>query len=151
MWLVLKVPFVGLEYWQAQTDATVVCTLTLLKAAPFVPMISTTVRLQMAVFYLGAGFWKINTSFLDPASSCASIYIAQLLDVLGMESDAPPAARTAAVHAGPLLTIVGELSIGLLLLVPRQQRAKLGVALALLLHLGIALTPPPNNIASTAR
>ena len=135
------------EYWQAQTDATVVCTLTLLKAAPFVPMISTTVRLQMAVFYLGAGFWKINTSFLDPASSCASIYIAQLLDVLGMESALPPAARTAAVRAGPLLTIVGELSIGLLLLVPRRPWAKLGVALALLLHLGIALTPPPNNIA----
>ena len=62
VWLVLKVPFSwDSEYWQAQTDATVVCTLTLLKAAPFVPMISTTVRLQMAVFYLGAGFWKINT------------------------------------------------------------------------------------------
>ena len=148
VWLVLKVPFSwDSEYWQAQTDATVVCTLTLLKAAPFVPMISTTVRLQMAVFYLGAGFWKINTSFLDPASSCASIYIAQLLDVLGMESALPTAARTAAVHAGPLLTIVGELSIGLLLLVPRRSWAKLGVALALLLHLGIALTPPPNNIA----
>ena len=30
---------------------------------------------------------------------------------------------------------------------PRRSWAKLGVALALLLHLGIALTPPPNNIA----
>ena len=63
----------------------------------------------------------------------------------------PPAARTAAIRAGPLLTIVGELSIGLLLFAPATARLrplrKFGVGLALLFHLGIAVTPPPNNIS----
>ena len=55
----------------------------------------------------------------------------------------------ALIATSPLTTIVGETSIGALLLAPssypRLHRA--GLALALLLHAGIALTPPPNNIA----
>ena len=50
-------------------------------------LIGTSIRRQMGWFYLFAGFWKINTSFLDPRYSCASIYLAQLLDAY-----APPAA-----------------------------------------------------------
>ena len=156
VWLLLKVPYSwDSEYWQAQTDVTVVASLCLLPAPLVVPAISETVRLQMAIFYAAAAFWKINTAFLDPATSCASIYIAQLLDVLVPASvTIPPAARVAAVRAGPLVTIAGEMSIALLLLAPASSASarlrplrKLGVGLALLLHLGIALTPPPNNIA----
>ena len=153
LWVVLKVPYSwDSEYWQVQTDATVVASLCLLPASLVVPAIYETVRLQMAVFYVAAAFWKINTAFLDPTTSCASIYIAQLLDVLVPASlTVPAAARTAAIRAGPLLTIVGELSIGLLLLAPATARLrplrKFGVGLALLFHLGIAVTPPPNNIS----
>ena len=51
----------------------------------------------------------------------------------------------------PAVTIFGETAIALLFLTKRT--ARLGVALALLLHLGIALTPPPipARVQSTGR
>ena len=79
LWVVLKVPYSwDSEYWQVQTDATVVASLCLLPASLVVPVIYETVRLQMAVSYVATAFWKINTAFLDPTTSCASIYIAQV-------------------------------------------------------------------------
>ena len=49
-------------------------------------------------------------------------------------------------RAAPALTIGGEAAIGLLLACGGSRRlVRWGTALALLLHLAIALVPPPNN------
>ena len=102
-----------------------------------------TARLQLSLFYLASGFWKINTSFLDARTSCAPIFVLTLLPTLGLVPPTNLAPLLAQVS--PAITIVGEMSIGVLLLAPRKRLVKGGVLLALLLHLGIALTPPPNN------
>ena len=145
-WWLAKVPFSwDSEYWCAQTDISVVLFLLL---APSSDSLGDAIRLQMGIFYLGAGLWKLNTAFLNPTSSCASIYVAQLLDALvptGWEPSATLA--TLAIRAAPAMTVLGETSIGYLLLLPSRSLRRTGILLAVTLHLGIALTPPPNNIA----
>ena len=104
---------------------------------------ATTARLQLACFYLAAGFWKINTSFLDPRTSCAPIFTLTLLPAVGLAP--PPSLAPLVARASPLMTIVGEMAIGVLLLLPSRTLVRAGTLLALVLHLGIALTPSPNN------
>lgn len=100
-------------------------------------------RPQLALFYLAAAFWKINTSFLDARTSCAPMFFLTLLPTLGWT----PSHTFASLirDAAPLMTIVGEASIGVLLLAPSKRIQRLGVVVALLLHMGISLTPSPNN------
>mmetsp|Transcript_36806 Transcript_36806/g.60927 ORF Transcript_36806/g.60927 Transcript_36806/m.60927 type:complete len:573 (+) Transcript_36806:54-1772(+) len=149
-----KMPFVwDSYYWCLQTD--LVLLLALLPAlarrcsantALFTA--SRTIRVQLALFYLGAGFWKINTSFIHPRYSCAPIFFLQLLASYTPLWLEPPAATLQLVaHAAPGMTIAGELAIGVLLL-SSGAMARLGVCIALLLHFGIALTPPPNDAVS---
>ena len=66
-------------------------------------------------------------------------------------------AQALAVRFAPLMTISGELLLSLCFIVAAMGRcngricgtaARLGVFLALLLHLGIAVTPPPNNVGA---
>lgn len=104
---------------------------------------ATTARQQLATFYLAAAAWKLNTSFLLPTSSCAPIFFITLLQTLGLTPSPSHAAQLALV--APAVTIAGELTIGVLLLLPSRAIVRLGVLIALALHLGIALTPPPNN------
>ena len=49
-------------------------------AHAFTECLSTSMRRQTAWFYFFAGFWKLNTSFLDHRYSCGSVFFAQLLD-----------------------------------------------------------------------
>ena len=79
----------------------------------------------------------------QPATSCAPVFVLTLLPTLGIT----PAAHLAQLiaRASPVITILGEAAIGVLLLLPSRRLARYAVGLALLLHLGIALTPPPNN------
>lgn len=104
---------------------------------------ATTARAQLSLFYVASSFWKLNTSFLNPATSCAPVFVLTLLPTLGIT----PAAHLAQLiaRASPVITILGEAAIGVLLLLPSRRLARYAVGLALLLHLGIALTPPPNN------
>ena len=104
---------------------------------------ATTARQQLGIFYLAAGVWKVNTSFLDARTSCAPIFVLTLLQTLGYTPQ-PLRAKQLALLA-PGVTIAGELTIGILLLLPSRAAVRIGVLTALLLHLGIALTPPPNN------
>ena len=99
------------------------------------------IRGQMIVFYAGAAFWKLNTSFLDASTSCGTIFFAQLIAAF-----APSVADSAAVatllrNAAPVAAVAVELAVPLLLTVWRRG----GLALALLFHLLVVLTPPPNN------
>ena len=99
------------------------------------------IRGQMIVFYAGAAFWKLNTSFLDASTSCGTIFFAQLIAAF-----APSFADSAAIAAllriaAPVAAVAVELAVPLLLTVWRRG----GLALALLFHLLVVLTPPPNN------
>ena len=117
--------------------------------------VGLSVRRQVAWFYVFAGFWKLNTSFLDHRYSCASVFIAQLLD-----AHAPPHLLTPdnvelAIRAAPALTVALELGVGVCMLLGEYATSPVrvvcrpaGVVLALLLHLGIDVTPPPHNIAN---
>ena len=77
------------HYWCATTDFTLLLalvtrlaekrSLSLLAAerTAAVTDASRIVRYQVAVYYLSAAFFKLNTSFLDHRYSCASPYLAQ--------------------------------------------------------------------------
>ena len=99
------------------------------------------VRSQLVPFYAAAAFFKINTAFLDHRYSCAPIFFMTLLPTLGLPLQ--PQHAEVIARLAPAVTIAGEFAICTLLATRRTFRY--GVVLALLLHLGIALTPPPNN------
>ena len=78
--------------------------------------LGTTMRRQMGIFYFFAGFWKLNSSFMDHRFSCSSIYLAQLLDAY-----VPPGVLSSehiqlVLEASPALTVVLECGVGLLML-----------------------------------
>jgi len=99
---------------------------------------SDIVKRQLASFYLGAALWKVNSSFLSPRTSCSSILFIQLAD--RFVPKAPAALFSFLGLAAPVLTILVEFFIGVLL----QVAVRWGVALGLLFHFAIALTPCPN-------
>merc|ERR1719258_61590 len=111
-------------------------------------------QLEMALFYAAAGFWKLNTSFLDGPSSCAAVFgvqtAARAALMLGGSNDQAvqdweavlaPLAQTYT----PRVVIALELSIALGLLL----KPNVGVRVGVLFHAINAWAPPaPNNIAS---
>lgn len=111
---------------------------------------------QLGLCYSAAGFWKLNSAFLDPHTSCAPVFFAGLLtQVLPPSVDRHLSAPLRLLS--PLLTISVELLIGGTLLTIAHMRScshrqvalrRLGVVLIVTFHLLIALTPPPNDIAS---
>lgn len=114
---------------------------------------SRVVRYQVAFYYLSAALFKLNTSFLDHRYSCASPYAAQLLAAYVPAAFATPAELAPFVRLAPSLVLIGELVLGAALILAAAGRggqfaAPLGVSLALALHFGIAMTPPPNNIGA---
>ncbi|KAJ8602233.1 hypothetical protein CTAYLR_003680 [Chrysophaeum taylorii] len=124
-----------------------------LAEAPFVWdacvwMLQTDLMLLVGLLELdpvACGFWKFNTSFLDPRASCASVLTVQLIAAYAPST--PLAATKILSDASPLLVAAGETVMGLLLLVKNRFWQKIGVFLALLLHLGIAFSPFPNQVA----
>ena len=102
-------------------------------------------RLQLVIFYLASGVWKLNTSFMDHRYSCASIYIVSLI---GHRVTANATILTILAALAPAATIAGEMLLPLLQAAPNPGRwSRLGVAATLLFHLLIGITPPPHNIA----
>lgn len=110
-----------------------------------VPMCANLVRTQMGIFYIGAGFWKLNSAFLSPRASCAPIYFASLLSFLPEVLTPSWLVRPALVSA-PLLTVIGEMSVGVGLLLPSSLARRTGLVLAMALHYAIGLTPHPNQV-----
>ena len=110
---------------------------------------------QLGLCYFAAGFWKVNTGFLQPHTSCAPVFFSGLFTQL-LPSAADPYLTVLLRMLAPWLTLAVELSIGaILLLLPfvRDYLARLRVrrfALLLLVtfHMLIALTAPPNDIAA---
>ncbi|KAL1518508.1 hypothetical protein AB1Y20_002798 [Prymnesium parvum] len=116
------------------------------KREEVVRMCADMVRMQMALFYLGAGLWKINDAFLDARVSCASIYVASLVSYL--PEQLVPHWINLVLTIAPHITIIGECGLGICLLLPSRGARRIGVSLSALLHYGIAITPHPNQVAS---
>ena len=112
------------------------------------------IRRQVAWFYGFAGFWKLNTSFLDHRYSCASVFFAQILDCYVPPHLLTPRFVELAIRMAPALTVAIELAVGACMLLGEYSSSlrgtcrPLGIVLALLLHLGIDITPVPHNIAN---
>mmetsp|Transcript_50371 Transcript_50371/g.116274 ORF Transcript_50371/g.116274 Transcript_50371/m.116274 type:complete len:571 (-) Transcript_50371:183-1895(-) len=135
-------------WWAIITDATFVgAALLCCSEEEVIPTCAHLIRWEMGLFYTGAGFWKMNSSFLDPRVSCASIYVASLASFLP-ESLAPRELLRPALALAPHMTIAGELLLGISLLWPRRCAWRFGTALAMLLHYAIALAPFPNQVAA---
>ena len=69
-----------------------------------IPSCEDLIRTLMGLFYVGAGFWKINTSFLSPRVSCGSVYVASMLYFL-------PPSLTPTWFVKPLLATGGVVTV----------------------------------------
>ena len=101
--------------------------------------------------------WKVNTSFLDHRYSCAPLFFASIMAAYLPPYIATSHVTASVIRAAPMTIVCGELAIAGALLLAAWGRCrgvfastccKVGVVLALCLHLGIALTPPPNNVGA---
>ena len=63
------------------------------------------------VFYSAAGFWKLNTAFLDPAHSCGTILIVQLVGHWLPEALTPTPIMKQVARAAPVAVVLGEVMI----------------------------------------
>ena len=145
-WSHIPVVF-DMYYWCLQTDAGLLFLLLLAPASASRASLATwwarMVRVQLGLFYGAAAYWKLNTSFMTPRVSCAPMFFLTLLPTLGFTPS--PGAAYFISQAAPAATILGEASIAFFMLNPSPKLVRLGIVLALVLHLGIAMTPPPNN------
>ena len=97
--------------WANFTDIAVIGALCVVQREQIVASCSDLIRVQMGLFYLAAGFWKINTAFLAPSVSCASVYVASLLAYLP-EALLPTRLVELALASSPIMTILGEAGLG---------------------------------------
>jgi hypothetical protein len=89
-----------------------------------------------ARLHLLRGFWKLNTSYLNPRTSCAPILAVQLLDAYWPASWVTNHTATAVAEAAPTAVIVLELAAGTCMLCGQGRFGRMGTALGLLLCLG---------------
>merc|ERR1719191_1361685 len=70
------------EYWATQNELVLLACIWMVarKGEDAARLAAPAIRLQTIVFYAGAAIWKMNTSFMDPSTSCGTIFILQLLD-----------------------------------------------------------------------
>ncbi|CAK9050962.1 unnamed protein product [Durusdinium trenchii] len=96
-------------------------------------------RGQLLLLYASAAWWKLNTSFLDPRTSCSTVILTQLLSAYAPHELALQLAPLI-VRLAPIMGLAGEAIIAVLLLV----RPALGVVTASAFHLLVLLAPAPN-------
>ena len=133
-------------YWANATELAFVAILLLCPLDTVVYQSQDLIRLMMGWFYVGAGFWKINTSFLDTSVSCGPVYVASLLATFVPEILRPSWLVAYALKSAAWMTILGECGIGICLLMPSQTLRRLGFVLSNLLHYAICITPFPNAV-----
>ena len=137
---------VDMDHWAMQTDLAVLCMLLVARPGRSDDAI-VAVRLQMSVFYLAAGVWKMTADHTDPQLSCSSLMLVQILCGWLPQWLLPTALLSLVVRAAPWVTLAVELGVGILLMSPRRALQRGGVLLALLLHTGIMVAPLPLSIA----
>ena len=160
-----QLPFVwDSEYWLALTDVSTLVSMYLCGASSMptsgkgakegdgsathlLPHIGVFVRYQLAILYAAAAFFKLNHAFLNPVTSCAPIFGLSLLErvpLIARLVEASPAVVGVISAVMPGSVVGMEALIAVLLALPAQ--AHRGVVLALIFHLFIAITPPPNGV-----
>lgn len=98
-------------------------------------------RLSVALVYGLSGFHKLNTDFFTPGVSCATVLTGRAARFIGVESVMP--------DPGILvvwLTVIVELGLPLLLLLPRTRLA--GIVVAIGFHVVMALAGYPRFSAT---
>lgn len=105
--------------------------------------IFSALRPMCHLLYTAAAVWKVNWDFIDPTQSCAPIFGAQLLARLPKSWNVDSHELAYWIVRGfPLMTVCLELGVPVLMTAVGPLS---GIALGLALHLGIAITPAPNN------
>jgi hypothetical protein len=146
------------QYWCLQTDLALTVSVVIVvrhrsrslaslnhkEAEAVAAGLAPIVRGQLILFYSAAALFKANEGFLTPYFSCAPIYLVQLMEQNIPAGLLTPSIIWLATQSAPAIILATEALIPLLLwLQPRY-----GVAFASLFHWAIAITPPPNDIAS---
>lgn len=147
---VRKAPFIwDFQVWDLQTDLSIIAAAAaaLSGGSPYCvfDLAGPAVRLQYIIFYACTALWKVNSTFFDTMRSCAPIFFVQLLDFFLPPALTPSWLPPLAVALAPVATVAVEFAIPALLAAPRATMRRAGLALGLLLHLLIAITPAPNN------
>jgi len=150
----------GSHVWQRRHSRHWLSTLSTDDERAIIMACARTIRWQLAIFYFASGFWKVNTSFLHPDYSCASIFTVQPLEYLpdsilfatdGVFAVAVPALARCIALIGPAATLVIEAVVPALhVLEPSRWPtcAQVGVLCTLVFHAVIGLTPPPSNVST---
>ena len=163
-----RMPFIWeSNFWSAQVDLAIATWLALYgnqgisikskatENADSLEFLVRTIHELYASFYLAAGFWKINSHFLDPPASCATVFFCQHISyytshLCSWETQVA-LAKVIAPWAS-LLTLMLELSMGLALsagvLLPHRKMTRVGLMLILFFHLMVCVTPRPNDISN---
>lgn len=126
-------------------------------------ILASTISLMYAQYYLAAGFFKINTHFLDPDASCATVFAVQHISyyIGPFLSHSTLVAICATIKPlAPVLTLAIELSMGGCFAwgqgwwwnTSQQERhwTRRGLMLILYFHLAVCLTPEPLDISMFA-
>ena len=136
---------VDMDHWALHTDVGL---LALMAVGASPRIISGAIRHQMAIFYAAAGLWKATADHADPRLSCSSLMLMQIMCGWLPEPLLQPPLLSLVAHVAPHLTLLIENLIPLLLaLSSRRALHRLGVLVALALHLGITIAPLPLSIS----
>ena len=100
---------VDMDNWALYTDIACIA-FVLIPGSTHVDA-SHVVTTQMIWFYLASGFWKINTSALNPQISCSGGFLVLLLCGWLPKAWHTDTLISATVHLGPHITAIVELAI----------------------------------------
>ncbi|KAI2507835.1 hypothetical protein MHU86_6615 [Fragilaria crotonensis] len=130
-------------------------------------VVSNTLKEMFSSYYFAAGFWKLNTHFVDPNASCATIFFVQIVanyivtplswwssSSTFMSLETATTIASIAKHIAPTATLIVELTQGLLMVMGvvlgNRTCERMGVAMALVFHFAVCMTPRPNDISGFA-
>jgi hypothetical protein len=151
--------------WSVQTDLVMMIwmLLTTIPSKQLQPqphdasILCTTIHEMFSCYYCAAAFFKMNTHFLDPDGSCATMFMAQhttyfLSPYLSLDS-LEHLLRLSKPWA-PIATIAVESVMGGTIALGRMLNSRtlsrLGLMVILYFHLMVCLTPKPNDISNFA-
>jgi hypothetical protein len=155
-----KMPFTWeSDVWSWQTDLVVGLWLLFDRSdkPQNVSLLCSTVTGMFCWYYAASGFFKINSHFLDPDASCATVFV-----VLHTSYYAGPFLSEETLvdlcrvlkPFGPAFTILVELLMGFLLsvgyILDNRWWLTTGVLFIIYFHLGVCATPEPLDISSFA-
>jgi hypothetical protein len=108
-------------------------------------------------YYTASGFFKLNSQFLDPDVSCATVFAAQHIAYYlnGLFSFDTIASVLASVKPyAPLVIVFVELAMGVCISAGRLLHSRrwtfIGLVFIIYFHLAVCLTPRPNDISMFA-